>query len=158
MSELTQYQTYKKKLQGICDEHDLVYRLRVDTYPISLTIRPATDVESQMSMLEDVEEKGYISPDAYLVFSLRDGNIIYKTSSTFTIGEALFNKLKNLFKNLYICWLQFFFRDIVEGGKLRMRDMPVASDDLEDTLPDDEAPDVSDTDVGEDLFPEEEDD
>lgn len=134
MSESSQYAVYKKKLQGICDEHNLVFRLRVDTYPISLTIKPTSDVEGQMSMLEEVEDKGYISPDATLIFYLQDGNITYKTSQTFTISEALFNKLKNLFKNLYTYWLQFFFRDVIENNRLN-NDMPLINEDTADTLP-----------------------
>lgn len=135
MSESSQYINYKKKLQGLCDEHNLVYRLRCDIYPISLTIKPLADVDSQMSMLEEVEDKGYISPDASLIFYLKDGNITYKTSQTFTISETLFNKLKNLFKNLYTYWLQFFFKDCIVNSKLSKFDMPIINEDTPDTLP-----------------------
>lgn len=135
MSESSKFSEYKKKLQGICDENNLVYRLRVDTYPISLTIKPTSGIEGQMSMLEEVEDKGYISPDATLVFYLKEGNITYKTSSMFTISEALFNKLKNLFKNLYTYWLQFFFRDVIENNRLNKYDIPIINEDTADTLP-----------------------
>ena len=62
MSELSKYEAYQKKLQGICDENNLVFRFRKDKYPITLTIRPVMGLEGQMSMLESVEENGYISP------------------------------------------------------------------------------------------------
>ena len=50
-------------------------------------------------------------------------------SKTFTISDTLFNKIKNIFKNMHYLWLQFFFRDLVEGGKLaafgyKMPDIP----------------------------------
>ena len=78
MSELTKYEAYKKKLEGICDENDLQYRLRMDTYPMSMTISPR-----------------------------------------FTIGEALFSKLRNLFRNLHYTYLQMFHRDVTEKDLLR---------------------------------------
>ena len=37
MSEISKYEAYKKKLQGVCDENDLVFRFRCDRYPITLT-------------------------------------------------------------------------------------------------------------------------
>ena len=42
MSEISQYESYKKKLQGVCDENDLVFRFVRTEYPITLTISPAS--------------------------------------------------------------------------------------------------------------------
>ena len=36
MSEISMYEAQKKKLQGLCDEHDLTYRFIKDAYPIRL--------------------------------------------------------------------------------------------------------------------------
>lgn len=137
MSEISKYEAYKKKLQGICDENNLVFRFRQDKYPITLTIKPVTGLEEQMSMLENVEENGYTSPDASIVFSFKDGGITYKTSQIFTINDALFSKIKNLFKNMHYCWLQYFFRDIIEKRVLTERTMPVIdeSDPTDDAEP-----------------------
>ena len=41
MSEISMYEAQKKKMQGLCDEHDLVYRFEKDRYPIIFTIKPA---------------------------------------------------------------------------------------------------------------------
>lgn len=40
MSEISMYEAQKKKMQGLCDEHDLVYRFEKDRYPIIFTIKP----------------------------------------------------------------------------------------------------------------------
>ena len=40
MSEISLYEAQVKKMQGLCDEHDLVYRFKKDSYPITFTIRP----------------------------------------------------------------------------------------------------------------------
>ena len=37
MSEISKYEAYKKKLDGICNENDLVFRFVNNTYPITLT-------------------------------------------------------------------------------------------------------------------------
>lgn len=98
MSEKSKFVAYKKKLQGICDENNFVFRFRQDRYPITLTIKPATGVDEQMSLLEKAEDTNVTSPDASLVFMVLDGDLKYKISDTFNISETLFNKLKNLFK------------------------------------------------------------
>lgn len=159
MSEISKYEAYKKKLQGICDENNLVYRFRQDQYPITLTIKPISGVEEQMTMLEEAEDKGFTSPDAAIVFTIKDGVLTYKTHKTFTIGDALFSKIKNLFKNMHYYWLQFFFRDLMEKGVLTARTMPVideedANDKDDLKLPDEEHleddQELSETDLPED--------
>ena len=56
MSEISLYEAQVKKMQGLCDEHDLVYRFVKDGYPITFTITPTKGLDAQMSMLEEVEE------------------------------------------------------------------------------------------------------
>lgn len=126
MNEIGQYQVFKEKLQGICDENNLTYSIQNKKYPFMLTIKPLSGIENQMDMLEAMGENGsaegndtgYISPDASLVFAFEDGKVIYRISETFTISDALFNKLKNLFKKLRDMWMAYFFRDVVESGRL----------------------------------------
>lgn len=119
MKEISKYEVFREKLQGICDENGLVYSIRRNGYPFLLTIRPAGGMETQMSMFEDMDNKedtGYISPEASIVFAYKDGVLTYKISETFTISEKLFSKLKNLFKNLHTMWLMYFFRNAMETG------------------------------------------
>lgn len=144
MNESAKYEIYKKKLQGICDENDLLFSFKHDRYPITLTIRPASGMDAQMSMLENAEENGYISPDASIVFAYKDGALNYKMSETFVISDALFSKIKNLFKNLHFTWLQYFFRDVVERKLLSDRNMPVIAEEEADNAAD-ETPDVSES-------------
>jgi len=158
MSEVVNFDAYKKKLQGICDENNLTFRFRNDKYPITLTIRPLAGVDEQMTMLERVEENGYTSPDASIVFYFRDGEIAYKTSQTIMIKETLFNKIKNLAKNLHYCWLQYFFRTIIETNALKAGKMPVIdedeADDTDAYLPDGAEPLDTYDDLDEEELPE----
>ena len=116
--EIVKFEAYKKKLTGICDENDLNFKFRYDRYPIMLTIYPVTGLDSQMSMFESVEERGYKGADASIVFIAKDGGLTYKTCDIFTIDDALFSKIKNLFKNMCSMWWQHFFHDVVERGVL----------------------------------------
>ncbi len=130
MSEISLYEAQVKKMQGLCDEHDLVYRFKKDSYPITFTIKPAQDMDSQMSMLENVEEVGYRSPDASMTWIFEDGNLTTKVQGgTFTIGKTLRTKIESILVKMINYWQQFFFRDIIEKRVLSEKDMPTINDD-----------------------------
>lgn len=129
LSESARFAVYREKLKGICEANNLSYVFIKNAYPIKLVIRPLGGVGEQMSMLEEATEDNYISPGASILFTVKDGNLTYRMSKTFTISDTLFNKIKNIFKNMHYLWLQFFFRELVEGGKLaalgyKMPDIP----------------------------------
>jgi len=128
MSEKGQFEVYKKKLQGLCEEHNLTYCFSKDGYPISMTVHTTGNMDGQMSMLEEAEDDGYRSPDAKLSFAYKDGFLVYRVSETFTINDALFNKLKNLFRNMHSLWLQYFFRHIMDSKVLTEKQMPTVDD------------------------------
>ena len=129
MNEASRFEMYKKKLDNVCEENNLVYRFRRDSYPITLTIRPAGDIAEQLDMLANADEGGYTSPDAAIVFSYRDGELTYKTIHTFSIDDALLSRIKNLFKKLHFCWLQYFHRDLMQKQLLSAAAMPVIDED-----------------------------
>ena len=99
MNEEATFAVYQKKLKGICEENDLQATFNRSGYPLTMTVRPLQDVANQMSMLEKVEDNGYTSLDASIKFSYEDGAIKYTLSKEFVISDALFTKLKNLFRN-----------------------------------------------------------
>ena len=146
MSEIDKYDAQKKKLDNLCEEHDLTYRLRHDSYPITLTIKPLTSMGQQLDLLSDAENKDYISQDASMVIYNKDGELAMKINGTFTISEALRNKFKNIYVKASTYWLQYFFRDIMERNVLNKSQIPVID---EDEAEDDEDADVSDLDDGE---------
>ena len=143
MSEISKYEAQKKKLDGLCEEHDLTYRFNHYQYPITLTVRPLQGVEEQLSMLEEAETKDYISPDASMVIYRKDGELAMKINGTFTISEALRSKFKNIYVKLADYWLQYFNRDLIERNAVRS--MPVVDEDeAEDDEEDPEEPDEED--------------
>lgn len=133
MSEISMYEAQKKKLQGLCDEHDLVFRFIKDRYPITLTIKPVQGMDAQLSMLENVEEVGYRSPDAAMMWIFSDGVLEMKvTGGTFTISKTLRGKIENVLVKMIAYWQQYFFRDVMEKNALRAGLMPVIDEDEAD--------------------------
>ena len=156
MSEITLYEAQKKKLQGLCDEHDLSFRFRKDSYPITLTISPCTAPEVQLSMLENVEEVGYRSPDSSMTWIFEDGNLTTKVSGgTFTISKVLRTKIESVLLKMISYWQQFFFRDVIEKDSLRKGMMPVINEDEANDLPDGAEPLEENDEVEDDGGPEE---
>lgn len=167
MREIDYYNQHKEKLNGICDENNLTCSIQ-QKYPFLLTIKPTGGTDAQQTMMEGMDsgsETGYISSDASLVFAYRDGVLTYKISETWTIGDSLFNKLKNTFKKLHLYWMMHFFRDYHENGVTKAvqeeadSTVPLAPelDNIVEALepgPDAEADDVSDVEVDDETLAE----
>ena len=100
-TEADKYEGFRQKLENICDENGLLYTFSTEGYPITLTISPQQGIGAQISMLEMAEDKPFNSPDARIQFFMEDGDLIIKTSERFTLSEALFTKLKNLFLKMH---------------------------------------------------------
>jgi len=125
--EKSKFEAQRERLEGICDENQLVYRFRGDQYPITLTIRPNNGVGVQLSMLA-ADEMGHISPNAYIRFSYEDGSLAYDIFGKFPIGDALFTKLRIVFVRMHMYYQQYFFRDIISRGLLAHNVMPYVKD------------------------------
>lgn len=52
-NEQTLCNTALNKLEALCRENQLTYLFQSDAYPISLTLRPDTSLDGQMSLLEE---------------------------------------------------------------------------------------------------------
>lgn len=137
MREIDKYGALKEKLTGICDENDLKFTILNKGYPFKMVIKPLSGLDAQQTMMEGMDTRtdtGYISQDASLVFAFRDGDLTYKISETWTISDALFNKLKNIFKKLHSLWMQHFYRDVHEHSPGMI---PSAPDDASAAVSDD---------------------
>jgi len=157
MSEISMYEAQKKKMEGLCNEHELTFRFQKDTYPLIFTIKPTGGIGAQMSMLENVEEVGYRSPDASMTWIFEDGNLQTKvTGGTFTISKTLRTKIENILVKMITYWQQYFFRDVIERNALKDGMKPeIDESDADDTdiVPEGAEPleDYEDDAEGEDL-------
>ena len=158
MSEKDKFDGQRQKLENLCEENKLTYSLQLETYPVTMTLRPIQGMYEQISMLESAEEgEARISQDAYLSFYSKDGDYGTKTFGTFTISEALQNKFKNIFKKLDCFWKHYFFRECIETEAIRRGLMPVIDEDQEPEEPPEEEAELEDAeedgdDLGEDLI------
>lgn len=150
MTEMDKVAIQKKKLRGICEENDLVYELECMKYPIRLTIRPAKNMDAQLSMIEDAEEKGFTSPNAELILEMRDGDLQYKTSEKLAISDALFGKIKNIFKKIAIFYTQAAHRMVAEYKLSALPKIPEDDEEMSAEEMADEAEQELE-DVGDDL-------
>lgn len=120
MSEISMYEAQKKKMEGLCNEHELTFRFQKDTYPMIFTVKSTGGVGAQMSMMENVEEVGYRSPDASMTWIFEDGNLQTKvTGGTFTISKTLRTKIENILIKMITYWQQYFFRDVIQRDALK---------------------------------------
>ena len=161
MSEVAKYDAQKKKLEGLCEEHDFTYRIRKDRYPITLTIRPVQGVEEQLTMLEQADGQDYISPNASLTWSFSDNEVTSKVEGgTFTMPKSLESKFLSIFKKLVSFWQQYFFKYLIEKGFVTKTNMPVIdendADDDEDEPEEEESAEHEDN-GGSEMEPEEQD-
>jgi len=156
MSEISMYDAQKKKMEGLCDEHDLTYRFKKDAYPITFTIKPLGGIGAQMSMLENVEDEGYRSPESSMTWIFEDGVLTTKTQGgTFTISKTLRTKIETVLVKMITYWQQYFFRDVMEKESLRQGMMPVIDEsEAADEDPDAEAEEDEDIEDGTDLLEE----
>lgn len=130
MSEISSYEAQVKKMQGLCEEHNLVYRFKKDRYPMTFTIKLSHAMDAQMSMLENAEDEGYISPKASMMWIFNDGVLETKVhGGTFTISKTVRTKIENILIKMITFWQQYFFRSVVEGQLLPERKMPVINDE-----------------------------
>lgn len=144
MSEISKYEAQVKKMQDLCDEHDLTYRFVKDKYPITFTVRSVQGTNAQMTMLENVEEVGYRSPEASMTWIFSDGALETKVQGgTFTINKTLRGKIENILLKMITFWQQYFFRDVMERDSLRTGMMPAIEEDGLLDEPGDDAPDAA---------------
>lgn len=154
-AEITMYEAQKKKMEGLCEEHQLSYRFHKSGYPMTFTIKPLQGMDAQIDMLESVEDSGYRSPDASMMWIFHDGVLETKvTGGTFTISKTLRGKIESVLMKMITYWQQYFFRDVMENDLLRDGTMPVISEeDMDDAEPIEETEDDEDEeDIPEDLF------
>ena len=134
-AEVIMYDGQIKKLQGLCDEHDLAYKLEKEQYPIRLTISQVRKQYEQQSLMPDMKkDEDKSDPDSKMVMVFKDGHITTQfIDGNFIITDVLQTKIKNIFVKIVAFWQQFFFRNVIENKALKKNFMPVIPD-VEDAL------------------------
>lgn len=125
MTEMDKVTEQKRKLENVCEKNGLICKLECKRYPIRLTIRPAKNMDAQMSMLEQADQKGYTSPNAKVILEMIEGEVKHHfTGGDFSIGDTLLSKLKKMFRNIVIDYTQAAHRVISEYKLATLPDVP----------------------------------
>lgn len=124
--EKDELETLCRKLENICEENHLAYRL-VTKDPISIVVQPDMTMEGQISMLDN--STGYNGKDSSLVIYFVDADVEYKFTGGFAISKKLLSKLLNAAQKIHYMYLWVFFRDTLEQ---RRREEKQASTQYED--------------------------
>ena len=142
MSEISMFDEQKKKLEGLCEEHNFTYRFRKDVYPISLTIRPTQGTAQQLSLLEEADGSDYISPNASLTWLFSENEIVPRIEGgTFTISDKLYRKFTTIFRKMATYWTQYVFRFLITHGGISansLNNIVDAEEDVPEDLPDED--------------------
>ena len=97
---------------------------------MTFTIKPSCTMDAQISMLESVEDEGYISPAASMTWIFNDGVLETKVrGGTFTISKTTRTKIENILIKMITFWQQYFFRSVIENQLIPERRMPVIDDE-----------------------------
>lgn len=127
MNEAGKFEAEKAKLEKLCAENNLVFHFYPNHYPVQMVFQPMTDIDSQMSMLE--QDEPYISPDAKLTYIMQDGDIEEKTEGRTQWPKSLKDKLLRSFKTMHLLYLEFFHRNLMERHILASSQLPQISED-----------------------------
>lgn len=127
MTEISAFKQQREKLAGICDEHKLVYSFKAK-YPITLTIRPSSGMEEQLSMLERAGDEDRIPLEAYITISYTEDGIKTVTDGGFPIGKTLRSKIENIFEKMCLFWCRYFFRSTIQNDLIDRRLLPEETD------------------------------
>ncbi len=138
MNELAKYEVYKKKLDGLCDEHGLVANFKSTDYPIALSVTPNMGVGEQLSILANAEDGRVLATEARLRFTMKDGDVAYEVTGGINVSDALLTKMKNLFVNMTRCWQGHFFREVVSRNLIQAERLPTPATST--ALPEDAEP------------------
>ncbi len=136
--EASKFNAQKEKLHSLCDEHDMVFDLNVEQYPIMLTVSKATKKVEQLKLMDtedhdDTEPK--IDPNAKIVWVFKNAALSMKVEGgTFTIGKELRTKIENIFLKAINFWHQHYFRQTQEAKMLKKGKYP--------NIPENETPPV----------------
>ena len=144
MNERKIYGAAETKLAAVCNENGLLYRFSRDSYPLVLTIQPDSSLDGQLSMLEAGGRPG--SRGAPIKFLFVDGEVLLRQDGPMELEGKVLTKLTNLAKKLRDAWLNVFFAEAMERGRIGCvePDPEPGSEEFEEIMPD--APELGEDD------------
>lgn len=107
------------KLADALVEHNLLHKLKTESYPITLTVTQNQTPAAQME-LYSTTDGSVSSNDAVLKFTFKLDTLEIRTDNRFVISDALMNKIKGLAKKIYAAYTAAYFAEQRNPEKLRL--------------------------------------
>lgn len=101
--------TLENKLGEILNNEGMVFTLRTDRYPITLTISPNASPSAQMALFS--MNDGSSSTDSLMQFIFKLDALEIRTDNRFVISDALMSKIKGQAKKIHHAFLEGFFAE-----------------------------------------------
>ena len=132
----------ENKLGETLNNEGMVFTLKTDRYPITLTISPDASPAAQMELFSAYD--GASSTDALMQFIFKLDALEIRTDNRFVISDALMSKIKGQAKKIHHAFLEGFFAEHIHSLN---KNVPVAN-----AAPVYEAPEKAETDEFTDFF------
>jgi hypothetical protein len=115
----------KDKLTATLNDEGLVFTLKTDSYPITLTVSPNASPAAQMELFS-VTDGDTSSDRARLQFIFKLDDLAIRVDDRLVISDALMNKIKGLAKKIHHAFLEGFFAERItyEATKTTKKDEP----------------------------------
>lgn len=101
----------ENKLGETLNNEGMVFTLKTDRYPITLTISPNASPAAQMELFS--MNDGSSSTDALMQFIFKLDALEIRTDNRFVISDALMSKIKGQAKKIHHAFLEGFFAERV---------------------------------------------
>lgn len=99
----------ENKLGETLNNEGMVFTLKTDKYPITLTISPNASPAAQMELFSVSD--GSSSTDALMQFIFKLDALEIRTDNRFVISDALMSKIKGQAKKIHHAFLEGFFAE-----------------------------------------------
>lgn len=107
------------KLADALVEHNLLHKLKTESYPITMTVTQNQTPAAQME-LYSTTDGSVSSNDAVLKFTFKLDTLEIRTDNRFVISDALMNKIKGLAKKIYAAYTAAYFAEQRNPEKLKL--------------------------------------
>lgn len=109
----------ENKLADALVEHNLLHKLKTESYPVTLSVTQNQTPAAQME-LYSTTDGSVSSNDAVLKFTFKLDTLEIRTDNRFVISDALMNKIKGLAKKIYAAYTAAYFAEQRNPEKLAL--------------------------------------
>ena len=123
------YDVARNKLEQICLENRLEFRIQTEGYPFSVSVTPDNSMEGQLSFLDS--DIGRTTPDAAIVWVFEGLEPTVNIRGRFVLADDLVKKLGSLARKLHAAHVAAVYHDVRDWERVTGRsvfDLPAGDE------------------------------